>query len=127
MLNIDLEKDYLETIFPEEKLKLDRFDIYIPPSKDQTLLKIAQASNLKYLWLNFVLKNLYISMSTSTFSNILAQLFYVVSGFKGPYFNEVFRDFEDEPKKFMITQRKPISNFVHLLDKERMIYALDSD
>ncbi|CAD8078816.1 unnamed protein product [Paramecium sonneborni] len=93
--------------------QMNKFDTYLPPSKDVTLQQFAKTLNLKYC------------VSTSTFSNVLSQIFYLLSGFNGPDFSGVFEDFPDEPRKFMISQRKPTSALLQRVDQN--MYALDGD
>ncbi|CAD8160904.1 unnamed protein product [Paramecium pentaurelia] len=103
--------NYLKQI--QRDAQMNKFDVYIPPSKDVTLQQFAKALNLRYC------------VSTSTFSNVLSQIFYLLSGFHGPDFSGVFEQFPDEPRKFMISQRKPTSALLHRVDEN--MYALDGD
>jgi hypothetical protein len=64
---------------------------YVPPSQDNLLLKFARESGIKYV------------MSTSTISNALCQMFYLFSGFRNPSFENISSDYDNEPKKFMIS------------------------
>jgi hypothetical protein len=85
-----LQKDggeYLKNIIYPENIDYDRIPPYIPPSKDKLLHKFAMESNIKYV------------MSTSTISSVLSQWFYIFSCFKNPKFDNVFENFENEPKK----------------------------
>ena len=106
---------YLKTIPPNEDVNLDKIPPYIPPSQDKLLLKFAKESKIKYV------------MSTSTISSVLSQIYFLFSSFKNPQFENVFEDFENEPKKYMISQRKPVTNFLRKLDEEQGVYAFDSD
>ncbi|CAD8073787.1 unnamed protein product [Paramecium sonneborni] len=103
--------NYLKEI--QREAQMNKFDTYLPPSKDVTLQQFAKTLNLKYC------------VSTSTFSNVLSQVFYLLSGFNGPDFSSVFESFPDEPRKFMISQRKPTSALLHRVDEN--MYALDGD
>jgi hypothetical protein len=66
-------------------------------------------------------------MSTSTVSNVLIQVFYAFSLFKHPDFKNISDLYNNEPRMYMISQRKPITSYLKILDKEKGIYALDSD
>ncbi|CAK72001.1 unnamed protein product (macronuclear) [Paramecium tetraurelia] len=103
--------NYLKQI--QRNGQMNKFDVYVPPSKDITLQQFAKALNLRYC------------VSTSTFSNVLSQIFYLLSGFHGPDFSSIFEQFPDEPRKFMISQRKPTSALLHKVDEN--MYALDGD
>ena len=66
-------------------------------------------------------------MSTSTISNVLSQIYFLFSSFRNPIFDNISSAYESEPKKYMISQRKPTSNMLRKLDPKNGIYALDSD
>ena len=106
---------YLKTIPNSDDVNFDRIPAYIPPSQDKLLLRFAQESKIKFV------------MSTSTISNVLSQIYFLFSSFKNPLFENVFEDYENEPKKYMISQRKPATNFLRKLDQKNDIYAFDSD
>lgn len=106
---------YLKSIPKTEDINFDRIPPYIPPSKDELLLQFAKESKIKYV------------MSTSTISSVLAQIYFLFSSFKNPKFDNIFEEYENEPRKFMISQRKPVTNFIRKLDEENEIYAFDSD
>lgn len=112
-----LQKDggkYLSKVYDPSEIEWTKIPDYIPPSKDKLLLKFAQESKIKYV------------MSTSTISAVLSQFYFLFSSFKNPNFENVFEEFE-EPRKYMISQRKPTTSILRILDKEKEIYALDSD
>jgi hypothetical protein len=44
-----LDADFLKKVYPQEQLKLDRFDIYVPPSRDMQLQSIALKEGLKFV------------------------------------------------------------------------------
>jgi len=94
---------------------MTRIPPYTPPSQDKLLLKFAKESNIKYV------------MSTSTISSALSHMYYLFANFRYPDFGIISPIYDNEPKKFMISQRKPITNFIRKIDKELGIYALDSD
>jgi hypothetical protein len=66
-------------------------------------------------------------MSTSTISSVLSQIYFLFSSFRSPRFDHIFEDFENEPRRFMISQRKPVTNYLRKLDEKHGIYALDGD
>lgn len=96
-------------------MDFSRIPPYIPPSTDELLLNFARQSNIKYV------------MSTSTISNVLSQMYFLFSSFRNPLFDNMSAAYETEPKKYMISQRKPASNYLRKLDASKGIYALDSD
>lgn len=106
---------FLRKIPNVEDVSFDEIPPYIPPSQDKLLLKFAQESKIKYV------------MSTSTISSVLSQIYFLFSSFKNPLFDNVFEEYENEPRKYMISQRKPITNFLRKLDEKSGIYALDGD
>lgn len=107
--------EFLKNIPKLENLAMDHIPEYIPPSQDKTLLEFARNSNIKYV------------MSTSTISQVLSQIYYLLSWFRPPMFDNVFEEFENEPKKYMISQRKPVTNILRKLDESKGIYGLDGD
>lgn len=107
--------EFLRNIPKVEDLAMDQIPEYIPPSQDKSLLEFARNSNIKYV------------MSTSTISQVLSQIYYLLSSFRNPLFDNVFEDYENEPRKYMISQRKPVTNFLRKLDESKGIYGLDGD
>ena len=106
---------FIKYLYQPEEIKINDIPSYIPPSQDQLLMQFARESSIKYV------------MSTSTISNVLSQLFYLFSSFRNPSFEKISSSYDNEPKKFMISQRKPITNFLRKIDEKNQIYALDSD
>lgn len=106
---------FLKNIVSPDDVDVDRIPPYIPPSQDSLLMKFAKESKIKYV------------MSTSTISSVLCQMYYLFGLFRNPNFNNISESYLNEPRKFMISQRKPITNFLRKVDKENGIYALDSD
>jgi len=106
---------FLKNIYQPDQIDFDRIPPYVPPSEDKLLLKFAKESKIKYV------------MSTSTISNVLSHLYYLFSSFRSPYFGNISDAYASEPKKYMISQRKPITNFLRKIDPEAGIYALDND
>lgn len=86
---------------------------YLKPSQDPTLIEFAKASGTKYL------------MSTSTISNALMHIYYLASHFQNPSMNSISRVFKDFSQKFMISQRKPVTNILRKVAPG--VYAMDSD
>ncbi|EGR34709.1 mitochondrial mRNA processing protein, putative [Ichthyophthirius multifiliis] len=113
-----IQKDqgkFLRNIPQPDEIDFDKIPLYIPPSNDQLLLDFAKKSNIKYV------------VSTSTISSALTQIYYMFSGFRNPLYDNISSNYENEPKKYMISQRKPTTNYLRRLDKEKGIYAFDSD
>lgn len=68
-------------------------------------------------------------MSTSTITSLLSHLYYMIANFKSPHFSGLSKAYDDEPLKFMISQRKPNTVFLRQQQTEdkRELYAIDSD
>lgn len=66
-------------------------------------------------------------MSTSTVSSVLSHIYYCLSNFKSPHFNNLSEAYDREPLKFMVSQRKPNTVFLTKIDKQRRIYSVDGD
>ncbi|KAL4427251.1 hypothetical protein ABPG74_011487 [Tetrahymena malaccensis] len=107
--------EFLKYIPQPDEIDFDRIPPYIPPSNDKLLLDFAKQSNIRYV------------MSTSTISNVLSQIYFLFSSFRNPSFDNISSAYDQEPKKYMISQRKPTSNMLRKLDPKNGIYALDSD
>ncbi|KRX00122.1 hypothetical protein PPERSA_10621 [Pseudocohnilembus persalinus] len=107
--------DFLKNIVQPDQVDFNAMPPYIPPSQDELLLNFAKESNINFI------------MSTSTISLVLAQLYYLFSNFRNPSFDKISSAYDNEPKKYMISQRKPITNMLRRIDKDKNIYALDSD
>lgn len=54
-------------------------------------------------------------------------MYFLFSGFKTPNFSLLSEDYNNQPQKYMISQRKPITNIIRKVDAEKGIYAFDSD
>ena len=106
---------FLKNISQPDELDFSKIPPYIPPSEDKLLMKFARESKIKYV------------MSTSTISNVLSQIYYLFSAFRSPNFANISESYANEPKKYMVSQRKPTTNFLRKLDKEANLYALDND
>lgn len=107
--------DFLRRIPQPDEIDFDRIPGYKTPSNDPLLIKFAKETKTKYI------------MSTSTISAALSQMYYLYSGFKSPSFEALSSDYEFEPHKFMVSQRKPSCNLVRCIDKQAGIYAVESD
>eukprot|EP00354_Favella_ehrenbergii_P006016 CAMPEP_0170478460 /NCGR_PEP_ID=MMETSP0123-20130129/19470_1 /TAXON_ID=182087 /ORGANISM="Favella ehrenbergii, Strain Fehren 1" /LENGTH=399 /DNA_ID=CAMNT_0010750711 /DNA_START=255 /DNA_END=1453 /DNA_ORIENTATION=- len=51
-------------------------------------------------------------MSTSTITSLLSHLYYMIANFKSPHFSGLSKAYDNEPLKFMISQRKPNTVFL---------------
>lgn len=112
------EKNYnfLKNVQKPEEIDMDQIPPYTPPSFDEHLIKFAQKNQgTKYI------------MSTSTISYFLSNLFYIFSYFQEANYNCVPNYNNSDNKKYMNAQRKPSTNFFRVVDKEKDIWALDSD
>jgi hypothetical protein len=50
-----------------------------------------------------------------------------MANFKSPHFNKLSEPYDHEPLKFMVSQRKPNTVFLKLLDKQTGLYSVDGD
>jgi len=68
-------------------------------------------------------------MSTSSITGIMSHVYWLVSNFKNPHFNNLSYHYDYQPQKFMISQRKPDSIYLRKIDNEQNIdiYAIDAD
>ena len=66
-------------------------------------------------------------MSTSTVTSVLSHIYFTLSNFKSPHFNNLSEPYDREPLKFMISQRKPNTVFLTKVDKQKNIYSVDGD
>lgn len=88
---------------------------YFPPSQDQNLKRLTKKHGCKYL------------MSTSTVSSVLSHIYYAVSNHKSPHFSGLSQAYDNEPLKFMVSQRKPNTVFVTQIDEGGEVFSIDSD
>ena len=90
---------------------------YFPPGSDVNLKRLAAQNQAKYM------------MSTSTITSLLSHLYYMISNFKSPHFSGLSKAYDNEPLKFMVSQRKPNTVFLRQQQTEdkRELYAIDSD
>lgn len=88
---------------------------YYAPSQDEKLMEMAQNYNSKFV------------MSTSTITSLMSQMYFAISNYKSPHFTNLSEPYDREPLKFMVFQRKPNSVFLKMIDKEKKLYAVDSD
>lgn len=73
-------------------------------------------------------------MSTSTVSSLLNHLYYCTSNFKSPHFMGLSEAYDQEPLKYMMSQRKPNTVFMRQMKKHKNslpgdapLFAIDSD
>ena len=99
--DLKVTKKYTTSLFESlpkpEEIESENFDKYIPPNKDQTLINLMKSKECLF------------ASSTSGLSNILSHYFYKLTNFKSPHFYNLSEKFTNEPFKFMMFQRKPIS------------------
>ena len=57
----------------------------------------------------------------------MAHVYYEISNYKSPHFSNLSTEYDREPLKFMMTQRKPNSVILRQVDKENNTYAVNSD
>ena len=88
---------------------------YYRPGVDPKLRKLAIEHKSRFI------------MSTSSISPILSHIFFAMSNFKSPHFANLSEPFDHEPLKFMVSQRKPNTVFLNMLDKEQGLYSVDGD
>ena len=90
---------------------------YYPPGEDLNLQRLAVQNDCHF------------SMSTSTCTGILSHIYYAMSNFKSPHFNNLTESYDQEPMKFMISQRKPTSVFLRRIKTKdgRKLFAVDGD
>lgn len=90
---------------------------YFPPSTDKNLARLAEKAGAKYL------------TSTSTITSVLSHVYYSLSNYKSPHFNELTQAYDKEPMKFMVSQRKPNTVFLRRIATVggRKLYGINSD
>ena len=66
-------------------------------------------------------------MSTSTISSALSHFYYCLSNFKSPHFDGLTYSYDAEPLKYMLSQRKPNTVFMRMVDARRGVYSIDND
>lgn len=86
---------------------------YYSPGKDENLRRLTRKYGCEYL------------MSTSTVSSVLSHIYYAISNHKSPHFSGLSQAFDNEPLKFMVSQRKPNTVFLTQIDKK--LFSLDGD
>lgn len=106
---------FLRRIPQSEEIDHSRIPGYKTPANDPLLLKFARETKTKYI------------MSTSTISSAIIQMYFMFSNFRSPDFDHLSDDYELQPRKFMVSQRKPSTCFIKPIDKKEGIYALESD
>lgn len=88
---------------------------YIPPSKDNQLLKKSLESQCKYY------------SSTSSISSPLIQLYFIFSIFRRPDFSNIFEEFPSEPRLHMVSFRKPVTFYLEKKDLQLQTYSIEAD
>lgn len=83
------------------------------PSKDKALIDMAANAGVKYL------------SSTSSISSPLIALYYIFSSFRTPQSDNIYEGLPNRPSSWMISFRKPISFYLHRVDKN--VEAIVSD
>ena len=96
-------------------INMDKIPPYIKPSNDLLLAEFAKTINAKYI------------MSTSTISQCLSQFYYLMTHFQNPMIECMPTEEPILLKKYMVSQRKPVTNIIKKIDAEKKIYAMDSD
>ena len=110
------DAEYLRKIPQNETIDFSRVSGYTKPSNDQDLIDFAKQSGAKYV------------MSTSTASGALTQMYFLFSSFRSPDFSSLSSDYENEPRFFMVSQRKPVTNILTRIGgKGSNMFAMDSD
>ena len=68
-------------------------------------------------------------MSTSTITSLLNHVYFCLSNYKSPHFNELSKAYDNEPLKFMLSQRKPNTIFLRKVSGSsgQDLYAVDGD
>ena len=68
-------------------------------------------------------------MSTSTITSLLNHVYFCLSNYKSPHFNELSKAYDNEPLKFMLSQRKPNTIFLRKISggSGQDLYAVDGD
>lgn len=107
--------DFLKSIPQPDQVDFSQIPPYNPPSTDTKLLDFARKQKCKYL------------MSTSTISYFLSHLYYSLSFYKEPNFGNVGNFSQKERTRYMNAQKKPYTSFMKCLDKEKNLWAFDSD
>lgn len=90
---------------------------YFPPGQDVNLKRLATKYKAKYM------------MSTSTITSLLNHVYFSLSNYKSPHFNDLSKAFDNEPLKFMLSQRKPNTIFLRKMKNNtgHELYAVDGD
>ena len=110
------DAEYLRMIPQNDTIDFSRVSGYTKPSNDKDLIKFAKESGAKYV------------MSTSTVSGALTQMYFIFSSFRSPDFQLLSSEYENEPRFYMVSQRKPVTNIVTRIGgKGSNMYAMDSD
>ena len=103
---------HVEKLMPVQEFNFDSLNIFTPPSKDETLARIARDSNKKYL------------ASTSSLTGTLRHFHYLLSQWRPINFSLLSKEFPALLTSFTKLQRAPEAMFLRWKDG---IYAIDSD
>ena len=91
---------------------------YVPPSEDLTLLKITEKAGCKY------------TSSTSNISVPMMHLYFILSMFRRPNFDNVYEDLNNDEslkKEYMNHFKKPSTFFLTKSKLNPGTYSIDSD
>ena len=64
-------------------------------------------------------------MSTSTITSLMTHCYYTMSNFKSPHFVGLSEPYDNEPLKFMVSQRKPSTVFLNKVKPG--VFSVDGD
>ncbi|KAJ3413153.1 hypothetical protein HDV05_008356, partial [Chytridiales sp. JEL 0842] len=103
---------YLQNIVQPNEFNYEALPPYIKPSDDDTLIEMAKTNKRKYV------------ASTSTVTSLLAKMYHLVTLHRGVNHKPFSMFFENEPKQFTATSKKPISALLKFKDG---VYALDQE
>lgn len=97
------------------EVDFDQIPPYVPPSLDPKLAALAKTHRARF------------TMSTSTISSVLSQIYYVLSHFKESNYFSLDAFSESDKAKFMSSQKKGTTSFLRCVDPAEDLWALDSD
>ena len=109
MFNFD---PYLEKIMPVQEFDFNTLTLFVSPSKDNLLAKIAAEAGQKYV------------ASTSSMTGILKHFHYLLSRWRKPNFNMLSKSFPAPSVSFTRLNRAPDAIFLRWKDG---VYAVDAD
>ena len=103
---------HLERLMPVQEFDFNSLNIFTPPSKDETLAKIARNAQKKYV------------ASTSSLTGALKHFHYLLSAWRPVSFDMLSKSFPTFIKNFTKLQRAPDAIFLRWKDG---VYAVDAD